>query len=543
MSKNIDGKEKKNNAKNNTNSKLTMVVEVVVVLVVIFVFFMTIKDLVFVNSEANLMSIISPNNEIQEDLNEEVDVTQTLGFFEATEADDENIENIDFSSNKSDVTYENYIQKAQKKVEKKETLLANANSKNLKKSSADLIIESIFAPILGQEKDGVSTQTSASQVAKKSEKVTIPIEIEKVTKANVVAKVEKKIENKTEKAKKEPQKELKKDTKKEVKEKSKKAKKQEVTKQKAKEQPKKEIKQKAKEKAKEKTKKETKQKAKEQPKQKDKANKKQEKAVKAKKDGKNKEVKAKKVDKAKEQPKKQAKPTVVHSQPVKGGAYDARTIRAYITGAKKYTGKDKLVFLTFDDGPSSDYTATVLNTLKKYGVKATFFIVGRNANQKSAGPLLRREVAEGHAIALHSYSHNYKYLYPKRRANADHVIREVDKNLAAIRKHLGKNFTTAVFRYPGGHMSWKSMGGADKALANRGITYIDWNVISGDAVSKKDPKYRQSALQSIKNDMKAHGYPRVVVVLMHDIKRKSVVELPAIIEYYRDAGYKFGILK
>ena len=70
---------------------------------------------------------------------------------------------------------------------------------------------------------------------------------------------------------------------------------------------------------------------------------------------------------------------------------------------------EKSVYLTFDDGPSDRVTPKILDVLKEENVTATFFIVGQNAKLRKY--LLEREFAEGHTVAVHSYTHDYKKIY------------------------------------------------------------------------------------------------------------------------------------
>lgn len=100
----------------------------------------------------------------------------------------------------------------------------------------------------------------------------------------------------------------------------------------------------------------------------------------------------------------------------------------------------KVVYLSFDDGPSVTVTPQILDILKKQKVKATFFIVGKEANENEhTRNLIKRIVKEGHAIGNHTYSHNYKYLYPNRRVNTDHVMQEIEKNNQVLKSILYQN--------------------------------------------------------------------------------------------------------
>lgn len=231
-----------------------------------------------------------------------------------------------------------------------------------------------------------------------------------------------------------------------------------------------------------------------------------------------------------------------HNNEASEWAYSIVDVDKWMKDPSTYKGKDKLVFLTFDDGPSELHSNAIMDAMKNYGVHGTFFIIGRSADQPYAKAILQREMAEGHSVGLHSYSHEYSFLYPHRVANVNNIVSEVDQNIAAIRKSLGADYTPTVLRFPGGHMSWKGMDEIDSVLDKRNIHNIDWNVLTGDAEARGSRRDLQGALQNIKEDMAMYGNPKVVVILMHDIKQKSADALPSIIEYYQSMGYKFGIL-
>lgn len=226
-------------------------------------------------------------------------------------------------------------------------------------------------------------------------------------------------------------------------------------------------------------------------------------------------------------------------------AYSTKEIRSYITGKKQYTGKDKLVFLTFDDGANQKISPIVLDTLKNEGVHGTFFIVGGTVGEKNRN-VLEREINEGHGIAIHSFTHNYKILYPGRRASGAKVTEEYKRTLDEMQAIWGKQFNTKVFRYPGGHMSWKNMDESDNALAAYGVEWIDWNALCGDGEPKKvRPTTAQGMYDFTIRTTKQNKNQDVIVVLMHDAenKRLTAEALPKIIKYFKDNGYKFGILK
>lgn len=226
-------------------------------------------------------------------------------------------------------------------------------------------------------------------------------------------------------------------------------------------------------------------------------------------------------------------------------AYDAGEISEIIEGKREYTGDKKIAFLTFDDGPNHKISPQMLDILKEKDAHATFFVVGRNVGEKTRDVLLR-ELTEGHAIALHSYSHDYHKLYPGRVANAAAVEGEAAKAQKALQDVLGKSFHSGVWRYPGGHMSWKGLDASDQKLKDMNISWIDWNALTGDAEpAKRRPTTPEGLVEFLKKSMPKNDDASVIVILMHDAETKqlSADALPHVIDALRADGYSFGILK
>lgn len=236
-------------------------------------------------------------------------------------------------------------------------------------------------------------------------------------------------------------------------------------------------------------------------------------------------------------------PGTSHNYAATAYAYQTRDVNNWILNKEKYTGDKKVVFLTFDDGPSPQHTPAVLDILKENKVHGTFFVVGNNFNKKGSAEIAKRQIEEGHAIGCHTYSHNYSALYPKKSANPENILAEIEKSLGIIREKTGiADFDTKVFRYPGGHMSWKNIKASDEKLAQKGIYSVDWNALTGDSESAAAGRKGESPLEHIKNDLRMYGNPKIAVVLMHDIKPDSGSSLPQIIKYFKDNGFEFGIL-
>lgn len=225
---------------------------------------------------------------------------------------------------------------------------------------------------------------------------------------------------------------------------------------------------------------------------------------------------------------------------IEGDSYtfNSAEVKKIIDGTYVKDGK-KIAFLTFDDGPSAVTTPKILATLKKYNVKATFFILGKNLDSYPKSKELLKEILhDGHAIANHSYSHDYKYLYPGGSINTENLIADFDKNENKIKEVLGADFKTSVVRLPGGMMSWKNKDNAKQALNSKGLNYIDWNSLNGDAEGGN--KTPQQLLERTKNTV--HGHEKIIL-LMHDTKGNTAEALGPIIEYLKSQGYEFKTLK
>ena len=201
----------------------------------------------------------------------------------------------------------------------------------------------------------------------------------------------------------------------------------------------------------------------------------------------------------------------------------------------------KTAFLTYDDGPSPNLTPQLLDALKALGVHATFFVVGYRLAQNPA--IAQRAMAEGHAICLHSYSHDYGYLYPGRVGNAERIAADYDKALEIGKQVFGSSYVSPGYRYPGGHMSWKGMEAADAALAARGVSWIDWNCMTGDA-EKKPSMSGDQGVQTVVGTLANSGHPTAAVMLSHDSSGGyvSLQSLPKLVEWFRANGYGFGVI-
>ena len=204
----------------------------------------------------------------------------------------------------------------------------------------------------------------------------------------------------------------------------------------------------------------------------------------------------------------------------------------------------KIAYLTFDDGPSTEVTQEILETLKSNNIKATFFVLGSNVEKSNEQKeLLKEMVMEGHAVGNHGYCHDYSILYPSRVANPTVVINDMKKSEEAMKAVLGDDFRTSVIRLPGGHMSWNTKS-LDPLLEENGYSYIDWNALNGDAESNdRTAEQLVNRLKGTIRDLAGNDY--VLVILMHDTnaKKTTAQSLQEVIDYLKSLGYEFRTLK
>ncbi|MGL4572354.1 MAG: polysaccharide deacetylase family protein [Clostridium sp.] len=201
------------------------------------------------------------------------------------------------------------------------------------------------------------------------------------------------------------------------------------------------------------------------------------------------------------------------------------------------TQNKKIVYLTFDDGPSRTNTANILDVLNKNGVKATFFVVGRSAENNKEN--IKNLKKAGMAIYPHCNIHEYKEVYESK----DSYFKDLNCCQSKINKLLGENTKANFVRLPGGSTNLvckkNVLDSIKKELLNKNIMYIDWNVDSGDASAAKVSS--ESIKKNIKNSA---GTYKIEVVLMHDAegKKSTATTLDSIIQEYKLLNYEFKTL-
>lgn len=181
--------------------------------------------------------------------------------------------------------------------------------------------------------------------------------------------------------------------------------------------------------------------------------------------------------------------------------------------------EQKVVALTFDDGPDPPFTEPILDILKAKNVKATFFVIGENVHQNPS--LLLRMVKEGHEIGNHSFTHNN---------NQGKLINEIQQTDREV--YTATGIHTHFYRPPGGFASNTLV----KAINNQGYIFTLWSIDSKD--------WRRPGVDRIIKNVVSNISPGSII-LLHDgggFRSQTVKALGQIIDVLQADGYRFVTL-
>lgn len=188
----------------------------------------------------------------------------------------------------------------------------------------------------------------------------------------------------------------------------------------------------------------------------------------------------------------------------------------------RFNGQERrFAYLTFDDGPSA-YLPKILDILQEYNVQATFFMIGNNFASPATHDIIRRTIAEGHYIGVHSMTHSYRRLYIQ-----GYAVQEMIEAQELLSRIIG--FRPRLVRFPFG--SGIGLTEAMKSEAyEAGLRMWDWTVDSEDWLNPDDP---DEVLEIVKEQIQG----RREVILFHEMA-VTVAVLPAVIEYLQEQGFE-----
>ncbi len=181
---------------------------------------------------------------------------------------------------------------------------------------------------------------------------------------------------------------------------------------------------------------------------------------------------------------------------------------------------EKILYLTFDDGPNALATPFVLNELKKYNAKATFFCIGNNVQQEPE--LYKKLFAEGHRVGNHTHDH----------LNGFHTKDEVWLNNV---KEAAKWIDSDLFRPPYGKI--RPFQANVLKESKPPFRIIMWSVISADFDTSKSP---QKCFQFVKKNSKPGS-----IIVFHDSEKafpNLKYALPETLKYFSEQGYRFEVI-
>lgn len=197
----------------------------------------------------------------------------------------------------------------------------------------------------------------------------------------------------------------------------------------------------------------------------------------------------------------------------------------------------KIVYLTFDDGPSFNNTDSVLDVLCRNNIRATFCVVGENVIANKGTTNRMKELGMG--IIPHCNCHEYDTLY----SSLESYMDDLKKCQENINKTIGEQRTYKMVRIPGGSTntvcSYNILEEIKNEIKNNNMYYIDWNLDCGDTCACLVNRY---AIES--NIVNNAGKRQIEVVLMHDLENKTTTTeaLQNIINKYKELGYEFKII-
>ncbi|MBE6152786.1 MAG: DUF5011 domain-containing protein [Firmicutes bacterium] len=215
---------------------------------------------------------------------------------------------------------------------------------------------------------------------------------------------------------------------------------------------------------------------------------------------------------------------------VKDSSGNIESINRFINILTEPKYNEKIIYLTFDDGPSNT-TTKILDILKEEDIKATFFVIN---NYKKYDKVIKRIFDEEHTIGLHSYSHKYNEIYK----SEETYFEDLEKINNKIEETIG--IKSQIIRFPGGSSNTiakkELMNKLIKSTKEKGYIYFDWNIASNDTSHISSKRIYNKVISQLEK----YKY-NTNIILMHDFSNnnKTVKALKEIIKYGKENGYRF----
>lgn len=186
---------------------------------------------------------------------------------------------------------------------------------------------------------------------------------------------------------------------------------------------------------------------------------------------------------------------------------------------------EKVIYLTFDDGPTPKITEWTLNTLKQYNATATFFCIGKNI--KNHPNIVKKIIEGGHNIGNHTYNHLNGW-----KNNTETYLKNIELTENCIQSEINKKTknSTLLFRPPYGKIKRKQAN----LLLKKGYKIIMWNVLSADFDQKITP---QKCLTNVISNTKNGS-----IIVFHDSVKATAnlkYALPKVLAHFSKKGYEF----
>lgn len=189
--------------------------------------------------------------------------------------------------------------------------------------------------------------------------------------------------------------------------------------------------------------------------------------------------------------------------------------------------EEKAIYLTFDDGPIPEVTPWVLEQLKQFHAKATFFCIGENLAEHSA--IFKNVIAEGHSVGNHTYHH----LNGWKTSSEEYLLNTLKAQQQMLHYAPRIALQNAFFRPPYGKIKNKQA----RQLCDEGFKIVMWDIVSEDYNQNITP---EKCLQNVlKNTV-----PGSLIVFHDSLKAEKNMKytLPRVLEHYSELGYSFRSL-